>query len=152
MPELSLVAAAYLEAGGRILMVRGRDPEDPSHTYWSLPGGVAEPGELVLEAAARELQEETGLVAESFGELLYAVQAELDGGRPGALVMVQRVLSWSGDVHVADPDGQVLEAAFLPRAEAIVRAGTIRWAAMREPLVACLSGEPGEAAMWCYRP
>jgi GrpB-like predicted nucleotidyltransferase (UPF0157 family)/ADP-ribose pyrophosphatase YjhB (NUDIX family) len=43
---------------GQILMVRhvhdGRD-------YWTLPGGSVEPGELPEQAAARELDEETGI-------------------------------------------------------------------------------------------
>ena len=44
--------------GGRVLLLR--------HTYipgWHFPGGGVEPGEAAADAAAREMAEETGLVA-----------------------------------------------------------------------------------------
>ena len=41
--------------GGRLLWCRHRDRQT-----WEIPGGHIEPGESALEAAARELQEETG--------------------------------------------------------------------------------------------
>jgi 8-oxo-dGTP diphosphatase len=47
---------------GRLLLVRrGREP---ARGTWSVPGGHVEPGESDLEATAREVLEETGLVVE----------------------------------------------------------------------------------------
>ncbi|HEV3365401.1 MAG TPA: NUDIX hydrolase [Acidimicrobiia bacterium] len=148
-PEV-LVAAAYVEDGDQVLIVRGVDSGDPSRTYWSLPAGVVESGELLHEALARELREETSLVAEGLGEVLYVVCAELTEGHR-TVVIVQRVERWSGALHVADPDGQVHEAAFVARPEAIARAAAIPWPAMRDPLVACLSAGRPPASLWCYR-
>jgi 8-oxo-dGTP diphosphatase len=53
--------------GDRVLLVKRAHP--PIQGQWSIPGGVLEVGEMVREAAAREAQEETGLMVEP-GELL----------------------------------------------------------------------------------
>ncbi len=44
---------------GRVLLIRRGKP--PRAGQWSLPGGAQELGETVLEAARREVREETGL-------------------------------------------------------------------------------------------
>ncbi|MER7752349.1 NUDIX hydrolase [Kitasatospora sp. NPDC097643] len=73
---------------------------------WQFPGGAMDPGESPAECAARELREETGLVADGLrlvivewrdpipgqGEHAHpAVQFMFDGGtvRPGAAIRVQ---------------------------------------------------------------
>lgn len=50
--------------GGEVLLLQERDPARPDRHYWSSAGGAAEPGETLPEAAARELFEETGIVAQ----------------------------------------------------------------------------------------
>ena len=50
--KYAVVIARY---GGRLLWCRHRDRQT-----WEITGGHIEPGESALEAAARELQEETG--------------------------------------------------------------------------------------------
>lgn len=49
------VRAAVFDQGGRVLLVR-----ETSDGRWALPGGWADVGESVSEAAAREVAEETG--------------------------------------------------------------------------------------------
>lgn len=58
--QLERVDVAYVlildEQGHRVLMVQ-------NEIDWSLPGGKREPGELLPQAAVREVREETGLDA-----------------------------------------------------------------------------------------
>lgn len=62
-------AVVIWDEEGRILMVR-RAPGATRAGYWSIPAGFVDYGEEIRAAAARELQEETGLVAE-IGEVVH---------------------------------------------------------------------------------
>lgn len=59
------------DATGRLVLCRHRD-----RSTWETPGGHIEPGESVIEAAARELFEETGILA---GDLVAIGDYEVDG-------------------------------------------------------------------------
>ncbi len=59
-PERPVVGVgAVVWRGERVLLIRRAKP--PRAGEWSLPGGAQELGEGVLEAARREVREETGL-------------------------------------------------------------------------------------------
>ena len=57
-----VAAASIIEREGKILMVRRAI--QPGYGLWSIPGGYVDRGEVVEEAAVREVWEETGLKVE----------------------------------------------------------------------------------------
>lgn len=56
-----LAGLAVTLRGDEVLLVRRRNPPDAG--LWGFPGGHVEPGETALQCAARELAEETGVIA-----------------------------------------------------------------------------------------
>jgi 8-oxo-dGTP pyrophosphatase MutT (NUDIX family) len=60
------VRVRVLDGADRVLLLGARDPDD-GRVVWIMPGGWIEEDESLLDAASRELIEETGL--EPIGEL-----------------------------------------------------------------------------------
>jgi 8-oxo-dGTP diphosphatase len=156
-PATLHVAAAIVRRGDTLLMVRhGATGEEP---YWSIPGGVVEDGELVTEALARELEEETGLQLVDPGRIAFIVQ--IDNRRPvqlhesrgpgtGYLATVWTFEggAFKGEVLPSDPDELVLEARFLPLREAISHLDRISWHALTAKY---LRGELEAGTLWLQR-
>jgi 8-oxo-dGTP diphosphatase len=98
--------------GDEVLLIRrGKAPREGE---WSLPGGRIEPGERAVDAALRELREETGIEADIVG-LIDVV----DGLFPEAglhYVLIDYVALWRSGEPVAGDDAA--EARFCSRQEA----------------------------------
>jgi 8-oxo-dGTP pyrophosphatase MutT (NUDIX family) len=62
-PRRSRAAARVIITDGRsVLLLADTDPGLPGTRWWVTPGGGIDPGETAVEAAVREVAEETGLV------------------------------------------------------------------------------------------
>jgi len=60
--ERDAVRVVLTDGGGRVLLFHMRTPDETPDGWWELPGGGLGPGESYLEAAIREIREETGLL------------------------------------------------------------------------------------------
>jgi ADP-ribose pyrophosphatase YjhB (NUDIX family) len=81
-PKYPLVGVgAIIFQGDRILMAQRGKP--PLQGWWSLPGGALEAGEILADAVAREVLEETGLVVKPLRvfEIFERILRD-DDGRP----------------------------------------------------------------------
>jgi ADP-ribose pyrophosphatase YjhB (NUDIX family) len=70
---------AVVWRGERVLLIRRGRP--PRLGQWSLPGGGQQLGETLLEAVAREIREETGLIVDEirFLTTVDLIEREADG-------------------------------------------------------------------------
>lgn len=101
-----------LNEQGEVLMQLRSDTKD-----WGLPGGSMEIGERVEETAIRELQEETGLVAQraelidifSGPEYFYVYP---NGDQTDTVIVLYRMYDLSGRIQITD--GESLELKFFP--------------------------------------
>ena len=94
--------------GDDVLLIRRGTP--PRQGEWSLPGGRIEPGERAVDAALRELREETGVEARILG-----LVDVVDGIFPEAgrhYVLIDYAAEWTAFEPVAGDDA--IEAVFLP--------------------------------------
>ncbi|MEC7584953.1 MAG: NUDIX hydrolase [Planctomycetota bacterium] len=110
-------AFAVVERQGRILMVENlRRIAGRTVPTWDLPGGQVEPGERLLEALARELDEETGLLVTGDPKLLFVQEGE-------RVVAGRRDHVWRSHFFAAETRGE-------PAAGSEVQA--VRWFARHE--------------------
>lgn len=100
------VRGVVLDSDGRVLLVR--------HGYtrgWHLPGGGVEPGETMLDALTRELEEEGNVLPTSFPVLHGVFQNPHASPRDHVAVYVVRAFEWKGPPK---PNLEIREAAFFP--------------------------------------
>ena len=105
--------------GDTVLLIRRGTP--PRQGEWSLPGGRIEPGERAVDAALRELREETGIEAEITG-----LVDVVDGLFPEAgrhYVLIDYAARWVAGEPMAGDDAVEARFVDLDRIE-----GLIDWA------------------------
>jgi 8-oxo-dGTP diphosphatase len=107
-----LVGGAVIEGPQGLLLVRNRRRD--GSVDWTPPGGVIDAGESVVEGLAREVLEETGLTVTRWSGMLYEIEAHAPDMGWVLRVEAWRAEAWEGEINVADPDGIVEEARWVP--------------------------------------
>jgi 8-oxo-dGTP pyrophosphatase MutT (NUDIX family) len=122
-------AAAYVlcrDTQDRILLTRFTHPDHPDSGKWTMPGGAMEWGEDSRETAARELEEETGMLAD-IGHVLGVFSrwygpTEAVSGSPGHVIgIIYEGTNMRGDVRTefsTDPENTTDAAAWFTLEEA----------------------------------
>jgi 8-oxo-dGTP diphosphatase len=145
-----LVGGGLILDGGGLLLVRNR--RRSGELDWTPPGGVIDAGETLLDGLTREVAEETGVVVSRWEGPVYEVEVVAPGLGWRLRVEAHLAVEHSGTLHVDDPDGIVVEAAYVAPAECGDHlAGCHRWVA--EPLSSWLSDrwQPATARRFRYR-
>src|SRR5262249_56829546 len=91
-------AGVLLEQDGSVLLVRRRG--DPGAGWWCLPAGFMEAGETPQQTALRELEEETGVIAQLTG--LLGVYAGFDDPRVRAVLILYTGVATGGEPRAGD--------------------------------------------------
>lgn len=106
-----MVAAALLESDGRVLLVENLRPWKGT-TEWTVPAGILDPAETLLETAGREVREETGFEVLHWHGLAYVVHRIFVPIKLQLAVYVFAAAEFSGSLELNDPDGIVVDATW----------------------------------------
>jgi len=99
-----------------VLLIRRGTP--PRQGEWSLPGGRIEPGERAVDAALRELREETGVEAEITGLIDVVDGLFPEAGRH--YVLIDYAARWLSGEPVAGDDAAEARFVALDRIESLI--------------------------------
>jgi 8-oxo-dGTP pyrophosphatase MutT (NUDIX family) len=106
------VAGALVESPDGLLLVR--NVRRGGSEDWSTPGGVIDADDVSLLAGlAREVEEETGLRITQWHGPVYEVVAEAPDMGWRMRCEVHHAAAFEGEIVIDDPDGIVVEAAFV---------------------------------------
>jgi 8-oxo-dGTP diphosphatase len=145
-----LVAGALVEAPGGVLLVRNQ--RRGGWTDGSTPGGVIDDDDVdLLAGLTREVEEETGLRVTRWEGPIYEVRAVAVDLGWTMRAEIHRAVDYEGELRVDDPDGIVVEAAFLPPSECAQRCAAEGALWVHEPLSEWLTERWGPEGHRGYR-
>ncbi|HLI67645.1 MAG TPA: CoA pyrophosphatase [Caulobacteraceae bacterium] len=136
---LALVAADDASGEAAFLLTRRASGLRAHGGQWALPGGRCDAGETPAEAAARELEEELGLVLPAG-----AVLGLLDDYPTRSGYAITPVVAWLDDVGAMRPNPDEVAAAYRVRLDAIAADDVITFETIPEsprPLIRVQIGE-----------
>ncbi|MBK5224257.1 MAG: NUDIX hydrolase [Acidimicrobiia bacterium] len=144
----------WLVAGGIILGPEGlllvENRRRNGHHDWSPPGGVIDDGETLIGGLTREVSEETGLTVTSWAGPLYRLETVAPGLGWHLRFEAHLALEYTGELHIDDPDGIVVDAAWVdPDLCGEHLASNHPW--VREPLVEWLLERWDDGRSFGYR-
>lgn len=115
-----LAALAVVLRDDEVLLVKRRN--EPDAGLWGYPGGHVDLGETALEAAARELQEETGVIARPLSYLtnIDAIQWGNEGAVEFHFLLAAVLCAFEVGEPAADDD--VMDARWWPIKEVLAGA------------------------------
>lgn len=143
------VAGGIVEGPAGVLLVRNRRRWG-SHD-WSPPGGVIDAEDAdMISGLTREVREETGIVVTAWDGPVYEVSAVAPEMGWHLRAHIYVATAFGGDLVVEDPDGIVVDAAFVAERECGDRlAGCFPW--VREPFAEWLAARWDASAHREYR-
>lgn len=142
------VAGGLIELDGRLLLVQNQRRD--GSLDWTTPGGVIDEGEELIEGLTREVEEETGLAVARWHGPLWHVEAEAPDLGWTLRVEVHRALGFAGSISVDDPDGIVVDAAWVD-VDGCHECLATSWIPAREPMLAWLGERWTEPRTFRYR-
>jgi len=104
-----------LDPDDRVLLMKGRLPSDPTAAgVWFTVGGGIESGETLLEAAVREIREETGLSDVAFGGVAWRDEVTvLDRKRRPVVIKDTFIVARCGGGETSRSGWQAMEREFV---------------------------------------
>ena len=149
MKKYTVAGAIIRRKDNQVAMVRQSSPELADGSFWTLPSGKLEAGETFIDAAIREVKEETGLDPQG-AELIYV--CEYKNGKEGFMCRVEmyEFNSFKGTIAPNDPDQVIEEADFFPISDAIKKLDALKWPMVKEPAIAYLNDATKKPLHWVY--